>query len=213
LLDFNDKIIVSCRSEIFRHPTFQILELFVKHSFELSYCKEDHLEIAAKYLASEYIEQLNDVIDISHFRPLLYVLYSRNPNSNLSEFIDWSKMFSNFSLFSVFWNSLKNDDISIQPLYNIHKNNTQNWVGFNWASRFHSCVYILKGLSINSDRFELGFLEYKTYSRGLKWEMSMTSFNCSMYSDARYLAAWQNYSFLSIRNLQTSNISDIRAVC
>ena len=52
LLDFDDKIIVSCRSEIFRHPTFQKLELFVKHSFELSYCKE-HLEIAAKYLKPE----------------------------------------------------------------------------------------------------------------------------------------------------------------
>jgi hypothetical protein len=100
-LDFNDKIIVSCRSEIFRHPTFQILELFVKHSFELSYCKEDHIEIAAKYLASEYIKQLNDVIDISHFKPLLYVLYSRNPKSNLSEFID-----SPFKIYTQEWNRL-----------------------------------------------------------------------------------------------------------
>jgi hypothetical protein len=50
LLKFSGKFIVSCRSEIFRHPTFQLLELFAKHSFELSYCKEDHLEIAAKYL-------------------------------------------------------------------------------------------------------------------------------------------------------------------
>ena len=101
----------------------------------------------------------------------------------------WSKMYLNFILLSVFWNSLKNDDKSIQPLYNIHKNNTQNWVAFNWASRFHSCVYILKGLSINSDRFELGFLEYKIYSRGLKWEISTISFNCLMFSDVRYLAA------------------------
>ena len=101
LFNFNDKIIVSCRSEIFRHPTFQILELFVKHSFELSYCKEDHLEIAAKYLTSENIEQLNDIVDISHFIPLLYVLYSRNPNSNLSEFID-----SPFKIYTQEWNRL-----------------------------------------------------------------------------------------------------------
>jgi ABC-type oligopeptide transport system ATPase subunit len=101
LLDFDDKIIVSCRSEIFRHPKFQILELFVKHSIELSYCKEDHLEIAANYLTSENIEQLNDIVDISHFKPLLYVLYSRNPNSNLSEFID-----SPFKIYTQEWNRL-----------------------------------------------------------------------------------------------------------
>jgi len=101
LLKFSDKFIVSCRSEIFRHPKFQILEPFVKHSFELSYCKEDHLEIAAKYLTPENIEQLNNVVDISHFRPLLYVLYSRNPNSNLSEFID-----SPFEIYTQEWNRL-----------------------------------------------------------------------------------------------------------
>jgi ABC-type oligopeptide transport system ATPase subunit len=101
LLDLDDKIIVSCRSEIFRHSKFQILELFVKHSIELSYCKEDHLEIAAKYLTSENIKQINDVVDISHFIPLLYVLYSRNPNSDLSEFID-----SPFKIYTQEWNRL-----------------------------------------------------------------------------------------------------------
>ena len=101
LLKFSGKFIVSCRSEIFRHPTFQLLELFAKHSFELSYCKEDHLEIAAKYLTSENIEQLKSVVDISHFKPLLYVLYSRNRNSDLSQFID-----SLFKIYTQEWNQL-----------------------------------------------------------------------------------------------------------
>jgi hypothetical protein len=123
LSKFRDKLIVSCRSEVFKHPTFQILELFVEHSFELSYCKEDHLEIAAKYLMPENIEQLKNVVDISHFKPLLYVLYSRNPNLNdvlysrnpnlndvlysrnpnlnLSDFID-----SPFNIYTQEWNRL-----------------------------------------------------------------------------------------------------------
>jgi hypothetical protein len=46
----------------------------------------------------------------------------------------------------------------------------------------------------------LGFLEYKTYSRGMKWEISTISFNCSMFSDVRYLAAISKWSSLQYDN-------------
>jgi hypothetical protein len=74
---------------------------WIVEDFPIPDFKEDHLEIAAKYLTSENIEQLKSVVDISHFKPLLYILYSRNRNSDLSQFID-----SLFKIYTQEWNQL-----------------------------------------------------------------------------------------------------------